>query len=77
MTDEFDPEEDADDENMGDKILMDPDLWIQVLLSYKGDEREWRKLVEQVSRKAGMIPEKGELILNSLLEILLKLTRSN
>lgn len=74
MTDEFEPE---DDENVGDKILIDPDLWIHILLSYKGDEREWRKLAEQVSGKAGMIPEKGELVLNALLETLLKLTRSN
>ncbi|GEM_PF-6278929 len=75
MTDDFQYFE-GDEENSGDTTI-DPELWLQVLLSYKGDENEWRKLVDKVAERSGLIPEKSERALDALFQVLLNMTRSN
>ena len=62
-----------DDENFD----IDPEIWLTYLLAVNGDEQEKKKLVDRVSRKAGIIPEKTELILDELVKFLVNKSRSN
>ena len=56
---------------------IDPEIWLTYLLAVNGDEQEKKKFVDQVSKKAGIIPEKTELILDELVKFLVNKSRSN
>lgn len=60
-----------------EEIRIDPDLWLQVLLPQLGDPEEKRKLIEEMSRKSGITPEKTEEIFRLLAQVLLEMQRSN
>jgi hypothetical protein len=56
---------------------IDPEIWLTYLLAVNGDGQEKKKLVDRVSKKAGIIPEKTELILDELVKFLVNKSRSN
>ena len=62
-----------DDEN----FKIDPELWLTYLLAVNGDPQAREKLVDRISNKTGIIPEKTELILDELLKFLMNKSRSN
>jgi len=75
MTDDFQDNE-VDSEDDGENRI-ELELWLQVLLAYKGDENEWRELVDEVAARSGLIPEKVDRTLDTLFQVLLNSTRSN
>lgn len=60
-----------------ENIIIDPELWLQVLLAQLADENEKQKLITGMSTGTGIAPEKIEEILHTLAEVLLDLGRSN
>ncbi len=58
-------------------IHIDPELWLQVLLAHMSNEQDKQKLINGLSCKTGIAPDKIEKMLHSLAEILVQMTRSN
>ena len=56
---------------------IDPELWLSYLLAVNGDPQAREKLVDRISKRAGIIPEKTEVILDELLKFLMSKSRSN
>jgi hypothetical protein len=60
-----------------ENIIIDPELWLQVLLAQLADEDEKQKLIAGMSTGTGIAPEKVEEILHTLAEVLIDIGRSN
>ena len=61
----------------GENFEIDPELWLTYLLAVNGDPQVRKKLVDRISKRTGIIPEKTELILDELLKFLMGKSRSN
>ena len=56
---------------------IDPELWLSYLLAVNGDPQARERLVDRISKRAGIIPEKTEVILDELLKFLMSKSRLN
>lgn len=56
---------------------INADLWLAALLAMTGDAERQKRLVDGMSARTGITPEKAEVILDAVLKFLMEKTRSN
>ena len=61
---------------LDDENEIDAGLWVAALLAMTADPEQQKRLVERISSKTGLIPEKVEVILDATLKFLMEKTRS-
>lgn len=71
----MDESENAEDDD--DPVEIDQQLWLQVLLAILSDPVEKEHMLQRISSKSGIVPEKVELIMKSVIEYLFRQNRSN
>jgi hypothetical protein len=62
---------------LDDEDEINPDLWVAAIVAMTGDPERQKRLVDRISTKTGLPPEKVEVILDSVLRVLMEKTRSN
>ena len=62
---------------MDEKIEIDVEMWLQVLLMQCANKRSKQNLIQYISRESGVAPDKVEETLQVLARTLIDLTRSN
>ncbi|MBP6470365.1 MAG: hypothetical protein KBE23_12265 [Chloroflexi bacterium] len=60
-----------------DKIQIDPELWLRILMDLSTDPKDRARLVAHLSQKSGVADEKVDEILHLMMETLFEITRSN
>lgn len=60
-----------------DDTEIDPELWLQVLLAMTSTKEGKEKLVNDISKKTGQIPEQVERIIEATIAFMAQKTRSN
>ena len=58
-------------------IEIDPELWLDYLLTHMADERKKQKLVADLAHQTDMTPDEVEAFMHSLAEMLFDAARSN
>ncbi|MCX6069115.1 MAG: hypothetical protein NT121_25795 [Chloroflexi bacterium] len=71
----MDESENADDDEA--PVEIDQQLWLQVLLAILSDPVEKEYMLQRISSKSGIVPEKVELIMKSVIEYLFRQNRLN
>jgi DNA-binding IscR family transcriptional regulator len=61
----------------GEDIYIDTELWLQVLLALSGNEEDRLALVEVITQRSGVSPDKVEKILAALMQYLMQTARAN
>lgn len=69
MDDMQNPLDDADEIN--------PEIWLAALLAMTGDPEQQKRVVDRISAKTGLPPEKVEVVLDATLKFLMEKSRSN
>jgi hypothetical protein len=62
---------------MTQSLEIDPEVWLNFLLTRMSDKQEKQKLIEDLSRRSEMVPDQVEEVLHSLTELMLEIARSN
>jgi hypothetical protein len=63
--------------NDDEKNLIDPEEWLFYLTQIMGNEELRDKVFGEISRKTGFPLEKVEIIMKSVMEVLLNISRPN
>jgi hypothetical protein len=66
-----------DPEENNEEIEIDQELFLQYLLVFSGDQDLKQKVVDRISNKTNLPPEKVEEVLKALLKVLMNNSRSN
>ena len=66
----MEPEMEEDDQNS----TIDPEVWLQSILTINSNSARRDKLIQRMSEKSGVHPEKVEEVLQALLKILMEQT---
>lgn len=62
---------------MDDDTQIDPELWLNFLMMYMGDEEQKQELIAGMVDQTGLTEEKVEECLRLMTEVLIEETRSN
>jgi hypothetical protein len=65
------------DESWDDDTMIDPEVWLRVLLAMTGDKERREKLVQGMSEKTGQPPERMEVALSAIMSYLASKVRAN
>jgi hypothetical protein len=62
---------------LDDENEIDAELWLAALLAMTADPEQQKRVVERISAKTGLTPEKVEVVLDATLKFLMEKARSN
>ena len=67
------------DFDLGDRenFKINPEVWLHTLLAIAGDKDKREEVVQKIAQKAGIPPEKVEVIISTTIGVLINQTRAN
>lgn len=60
-----------------ENFKINPEVWLHTLLAIAGDKDKKEEVVQKISRKTGLLPEKVEVIIATTIGVLINQTRAN